>query len=160
MNQQPFEGITQILASVFILYTLYNFYKYSQNPNAEGFSDIYELGYVYEKQHKPKYTNTKTVTKVKFVKPQSIKHKKQEKSQLEVYKEKVVADKPKPKKAKTTYNTLQQDCYDSLIALGMKKKESTYVVNSTFNKHDIKTVQEFLQIALIIPKNEHTRTII
>lgn len=48
------------------------------------------------------------------------------------------------------YNQLQQDCFDALEALGVKtKKERTFIVNNTFNKHNPKTVQDFLQVALI-----------
>jgi hypothetical protein len=48
------------------------------------------------------------------------------------------------------YTQLQQDCFDALAALGVKtKKERTFIVNNTFNQHNPKTVQEFLQLALI-----------
>lgn len=151
MNAQPFEGLTQFLASVFILYTLYNFVKYSQNPNVKGFSDVYELGYIYD-NNQPQSTVTRSYQTVQPRKqshkpirtPKPVKPAKQEKEIEQVKKE--------VKKVKVGYNALQKDCYDSLIALGMKKKEATYVVNSTFNKADVKTVQEFLQIALIVPK--------
>lgn len=151
MNAQPFEGLTQFLASVFILYTLYNFIKYSQNPNVKGFGDIYELGYIYD-NNQPQSTVSRSYQTVQPRKqsqksirtPKPVKPAKQEKEIEQVKKE--------VKKVKVGYNALQKDCYDSLIALGMKKKEATYVVNSTFNKADVKTVQEFLQIALIVPK--------
>jgi len=155
MNAQPFEGLTQLLASVFILYTLYNFVKYSQNPNVKGFSDVYELGYIYDNnQQQPIVSHSCRTTQPKMQKqqqshkptrtPKPVKPAKQEKEIEQVKKE--------VKKVKVGYNALQKDCYDSLIALGMKKKEATYVVNSTFNKADVKTIQEFLQIALIVPK--------
>jgi hypothetical protein len=155
MHQQPFEGLTQFLASVFILYTLYNFVKYSQNPNVKGFSDVYELGYIYDNSQQQNTVSHPCQT----VQPKKHKHKESHhpirtpkpvkpiKQEKEIEQVKKVA-----KKVAIGYNALQQDCYDSLIALGMKKKEATYVVNSTFNKVDIKTVQEFLQIALIVPK--------
>jgi len=155
MNAQPFEGLTQLLASVFILYTLYNFVKYSQNPNVKGFSDVYELGYIYDhNQQQPTVSHSYQIAQPKKQKqehlhkptrtPKPVKPAKQEKEIEQVKKE--------VKKVKVGYNALQKDCYDSLIALGMKKKEATYVVNSTFNKADVKTVQEFIQIALIVPK--------
>jgi len=153
MNQQPFEGLTQLLASVFILYTLYNFVKYSQNPNVKGFSDVYELGYIYDNNQQTTISHSYRTAQPKRQKqqqsdkpistPKPVKPAKQEKEIEQV---------KKVKKVKVGYNALQKDCYDSLIALGMKKKEATYVVNSTFNKVDVKTVQEFLQIALIVPK--------
>jgi hypothetical protein len=49
------------------------------------------------------------------------------------------------------YTQLQQDCYDALIGLKMTKKEAKFVVNNTFNKHDINTIQEFLALAFIRP---------
>jgi hypothetical protein len=48
------------------------------------------------------------------------------------------------------YTQLQQDCLDALKALGVKtKKERTFIVHTTFNKHNPTTIQEFLQLALI-----------
>jgi Holliday junction resolvasome RuvABC DNA-binding subunit len=152
MNQQPFEGLTQFLASLFILYTLYNFVKYSQNPNAKGFSDIYELGYVYDKN----LTNTIAINAT--VDLPKIKKVKQQKQAMKpevikpIHEKKENTTKVIKKKTTKHYNQLQQDCYDALIALGMKKKEATFVVNSTFNKTNVSTVQDFLQIALIVPK--------
>lgn len=48
------------------------------------------------------------------------------------------------------YTALQQDCFDALKSLGIKSKnERKFIVNKTFNKYNPKTVQEFLQLALI-----------
>ena len=45
---------------------------------------------------------------------------------------------------------LQQDCFDALKSLGVKtKKERTFIVHNTFNKHTPTTIQEFLQLALM-----------
>lgn len=150
MNQQPFEGLTQILASVFILYTLYNFVKYSQNPNAKGFSDIYELGYVYEKTPTSAVAINTTVSLPKIKKVQLQKQTRKPDVIKPTYEKKEKTTKA-VKKTPKRYNQLQQDCYDALISLGMKKKEATFVVNSTFNKTDVSTVQDFLKIALIRP---------
>lgn len=59
---------------------------------------------------------------------------------------------PRPKVNESGYNSLQQDCYDALAALGVKtKKERTFLVNNTFNKHNPNTVQEFLQLCMVKP---------
>jgi hypothetical protein len=155
MNAQPFEGLTQLLASVFILYTMYNFVKYSQNPNVKGFSDVYELGYIYDNnQQQPTVSHSyQTVQPKKQKQEHSYKPTRTSKPVKPAKQEKEIEQvKKEVKKVKVGYNALQKDCYDSLIALGMKKKEATYVVNSTFNKTDVKSIQEFLQIALIVPK--------
>ena len=52
------------------------------------------------------------------------------------------------KQEDTKYTILHEDCFLALIGLGMSKKEATFVVNSTFNKYKIKTVQEFIYLAL------------
>jgi len=47
------------------------------------------------------------------------------------------------------YTELQQDCFDSLKSLGIKAvRERQFIISNTFNKHDIKTVQDFLKVAL------------
>ena len=47
------------------------------------------------------------------------------------------------------YTDLQQDCFDSLKSLGIKAvRERQFIISNTFNKHDIKTVQDFLKVAL------------
>ena len=47
------------------------------------------------------------------------------------------------------YTELQQDCFDALKSLGIKAvRERQFIISNTFNKHDIKTVQDFLQVAL------------
>lgn len=56
---------------------------------------------------------------------------------------------PEPKNA-DGYTQLQQDCFDALKSLGVKtKKERTFIVHNTFNKHTPTTIQEFLQLALM-----------
>lgn len=162
MNEQPSIVLTQALASIFILYTLYNFMKYSNDPNVEGFSDVYELGYIYN-DRKPKTINRKTNIKInnQHVSKSANKTKKDHVQEIKKDSEKKVKLKPKAKKVeKKEYTPLQQDCFDALIALGMKKNEAKYVVNSTFNKTNVTSVQEFLQIALIKPKNEYNFTIL
>ena len=63
--------------------------------------------------------------------------------------------KPKPKKKKPKgYTRLQKDCFEALKALGFKSiKERQFMVNETFNKHNPKTIQEFLKIAISRPAN-------
>jgi hypothetical protein len=47
------------------------------------------------------------------------------------------------------YTALQQDCFDALKSLGVKtKQERMFIVNTTFNKYNPKSIQEFLYIAL------------
>lgn len=46
------------------------------------------------------------------------------------------------------YTKLHEDCFLALRGLGMSAKESKFIVHSTFNKHDVKTVQEFIYLAL------------
>jgi hypothetical protein len=66
--------------------------------------------------------------------------------------------KPKPKtvKRKTEiprntdgFTELQQDCYDALKGLKVTAKEAKYLVHSIFNKHNPKTIQDFLQLAFV-----------
>ena len=47
------------------------------------------------------------------------------------------------------YTELQQDCFDALKSLGIKAvRERQFIISNTFNKHDVKTVQDFLKVAL------------
>ena len=57
----------------------------------------------------------------------------------------------KKKKAQAQgYNQLQQDCLDALKSIGVKTaRERKFIVNSTFNKHNPKSVQEFLSLAMM-----------
>lgn len=56
----------------------------------------------------------------------------------------------KPKRNANGYTQLQQDCFDALKSLGVRThKERTFIVNSTFNKYNPKTIQEFLKLALM-----------
>lgn len=47
------------------------------------------------------------------------------------------------------FTELQQDCYDALKGLKISNKESKYLVHSIFNKHNPKTIQDFLQLAFM-----------
>ena len=63
--------------------------------------------------------------------------------------------KPKPKapvqEARNSrgYTQLQQDCFDSLKALGIKAvREREFIISNTFNNHNPSTVQDFLKLSL------------
>lgn len=56
---------------------------------------------------------------------------------------------PKTNRNHNGYTPLQQDCFDALKSLGIKAvKERKFIVSNTFNKHDPKTIQDFLKVAL------------
>ena len=57
--------------------------------------------------------------------------------------EPVRAKKPKKPQA----SPLQQDCIDSLIALGSKKTEARQVAARVFSEHNVTTIQQFLSEA-------------
>lgn len=146
MNPQP-EAITiNTFTIIFVLLIIYFALnkKYSYQIN-----DKIELGYIYDSDdhsnhltqyaniciskptmHKPIVNKTKKATKINTIKPAQ-------------------AVTPSKKVNKRGYNALQQDCYDALRSLGMKAKEAEFVVNHTFNNHNLTTIQDFLKIALI-----------
>ena len=56
---------------------------------------------------------------------------------------------PKTNRNHNGYTPLQQDCFDALKSLGIKAvRERKFIVSNTFNKHDPKTLQDFLKVAL------------
>jgi hypothetical protein len=64
--------------------------------------------------------------------------------------EKTTTTTPPPKKKDDGYTDLQKDCFEALKSLGVKtNKERTFLIHNTFNNHNPKTVQEFLQLALV-----------
>lgn len=52
-------------------------------------------------------------------------------------------------KKKSEYTEFQQDCYNALISLGMKKKEAKFVLHTVFNKYNPIDVEDFLKVAFI-----------
>ena len=120
-------------------------------------NDNFELGTI--NNHKQHFQATITY-KPKTPRPQyvpqpsaAIKPAKKQQPKQKPTPKPVVENKPKnaqPKKPveRKAYTPLQQDCYEALLALGMGKKESKFVVNNTFNNHDIKTIEEFLYTSL------------
>lgn len=62
------------------------------------------------------------------------------------------SSKPKEQRNSNGYTQLQQDCFDTLKAIGFKSvKERRFMVSNTFNNHNIKSVEDFLKIAVIKP---------
>jgi hypothetical protein len=47
------------------------------------------------------------------------------------------------------YSEFQQECFEALKGLGTSVKESKFIVNTVFNNHDPKTLQEFINLAFI-----------
>lgn len=47
------------------------------------------------------------------------------------------------------FTELQQDCYDALKGLKVTAKEARYLIHTIFNKHNPKTIQDFLQLAFV-----------
>tara|TARA_R110000868_G_scaffold315517_3_gene576405 strand:+ start:3140 stop:3607 length:468 start_codon:yes stop_codon:yes gene_type:complete len=57
--------------------------------------------------------------------------------------------KPEPVRNHNGYTQLQQDCFDVLKSIGIKGvRERKFIVSNTFNKHDPKSVQDFLKVSL------------
>lgn len=64
-------------------------------------------------------------------------------------KENKVNTNDEPHRNHNGYTALQQDCFDALESLGVRtKKERMFIVNTTFNKFNPKSIQEFLTLAL------------
>lgn len=56
---------------------------------------------------------------------------------------------PEVKRNHNGYTPFQQDCFESLKALGINGvRERKFIISETFNNHDPTTVQEFLKFAL------------
>lgn len=68
---------------------------------------------------------------------------------LELEEKKETNNKDKQTKDRTgEYTDLQMDCIAALKSLGIKtKKEQKFLVNNIFNKHNPKTVEEFIKLA-------------
>lgn len=47
------------------------------------------------------------------------------------------------------YSEFQQECFEALKGLGTSVKESKFIVNTVFNNHNPKTLQEFINLAFI-----------
>lgn len=70
-----------------------------------------------------------------------------------IQEQKSVAKNDKPtvskKKVSQEYDEFQQECFDALKGLGTSAKESKFIVNTVFNKHTPKDLQEFINLAFI-----------
>ena len=127
MNPQPEYIEVLTFTFGFILLVLY---FYADPKNHYKFSDKFTIAEI-EQPASPQVNCTATVSPSKSKKP------KQQKQ-----------SKPVNHNSKG-YTQLQQDCFDALASLGIKtKRERTFIVNETFNRHDPKTIQEFLKLAL------------
>lgn len=134
MNPQPDMIATITSTMMFLCVCIYFFMDKKNHYNLKD--DFIIAEYKTQVITNPKPKNKKII-------------KKQTPKQSKPKKQKVDKNiKSKEKKA-NEYSPLQQDCFDALIALGMSKKESKFVVNHTFNHRNPKTIQEFLSIALI-----------
>lgn len=144
MNPQPHESVGVMMAAIFIIGVIMMTIQKMSMDNTT-INDMYDIGIVRNEDHmapviiatpKPRKTRKPSVAKVP-----------KQKVEKPVVQKTPAIKPPKPLE-KVGYTPLQQDCYDALIALKMGKKEAKFVVNATFNKHDINTVQEFLYTAL------------
>ena len=80
---------------------------------------------------------------------QSSKPKRRKKTQRKRNPARPVTQPQKVQRNHNGYTELQQDCFDALKSLGIKAvRERQFIISNTFNKHDIKTVQDFLKVAL------------
>ncbi len=83
---------------------------------------------------------------------QSSKPKRKKKTQRKRNPARPATTQAKPEKVQRNHNgytELQQDCFDALKSLGIKAvRERQFIINNTFNKHDVKTVKDFLKVAL------------
>lgn len=64
-------------------------------------------------------------------------------------KQKVIHKEKAAPRNESGFTELQQDCYDALKGLKVTAKEAKYLVHSIFNKHNPKTIQDFLQLAFV-----------
>lgn len=102
--------------------------------------------------YEPEAAPTVTATVQSRPPRQSSKPKRKKKTQPKRNAARPAAQPVQPQKVQRNHNgytELQQDCFDALKSLGIKAvRERQFIISNTFNKHDIKTVQDFLQVAL------------
>jgi outer membrane biosynthesis protein TonB len=155
MNPQPPESTCVLITIIFILGVAVSAFKAHTSTTSMKINDMYDIGHIRESNNfAPLISYTVT-----YKQPQQPQQRQHVQAPVIVPKTKpVTAQIPKPKTKPETqpkqverlvYTPLQQDCYDALIGLKMTKKEAKFVVNNTFNKHDINTIQEFLALAFI-----------
>ena len=137
--------VSTFMACSIVAIFAYNFYKGATSGEKIDLDNI-EL-FTIEDNKEPARQKPKTKTakpKTKAAKPKKKKNKQK--------KSKPVVQKPvEPKEPRNArgYTQLQQDCFDALKSLGIKAvREREFVISQTFNKHNPKTIQDFLQLAL------------
>lgn len=160
MNPQPTESTCTLITTIFIIGVIISAFKAYVSTDSIKINDMYDIGYARESNNfaplisytvtykkpeyryvPPKITPTNNATATTVINDQATP---KQKTQLETKTKQI---------ERLVYTPLQQDCYDALIGLKMTKKEAKFVVNNTFNKHDINTIQEFLSLAFIRPKS-------
>ena len=101
--------------------------------------------FTYEPEAAPIVTATVQARPVR----QSSKSKRKKKTQRKRNPARPATQPQKVQRNHNGYTELQQDCFDALKSLGIKAvRERQFIISNTFNKHDVKTVQDFLKVAL------------
>ena len=131
--------VSTFLAWGIIVLALYHFYKgYTSGEKID--LDNMQLFTITDIEEPVIEETVQYASKHKKTKKQKKKKKKKKKQQPQP---------PQQQRNSRGYTQLQQDCFDALKSLGIKAvRERDYIISSTFNKHNPKTIQEFLQLAL------------
>jgi hypothetical protein len=151
MNPQPHETTCLMMTIIFVIGIIASAIKSYNQTDGIILNDNFELGTINNNKQNFQATITyKPKTSKQQYAPQPSAAIKPAKKPIQkpVVKNKLKNEQPQKPVERKVYTPLQQDCYDALLVLGMGKKESKFVVNNTFNNHDINSVEEFLYTAL------------
>lgn len=131
MNPQPHPVVGQFGVLIFALLTAY--FCFSGKRKDFQFSDQFTVGYINDDvPHvvvERDIPRTKTVTRKKKQVPQSI---------LTPIKEEEPID-----------NELFEDCVLALVSLGTKKVQSNRIAKDIFEKHNPKTIEDFIKFVYV-----------
>ena len=155
MNPQPNEAVCSVITFFVIISIIIVAIKKYYETDGIIINDMIEIGSISHNStklspivtYKPVRQKKKKNSNIAI--NQTLKHVEKRLNKIDKMMQKQIKQKTQNNKQEDTkYTILHEDCFLALIGLGMSKKEATFVVNSTFNKYKIKTVQEFIYLAL------------
>ena len=137
MNQQPSENVSQIIALLFMVVSVFGYFF----SKPKKLTDYFEIGYISEERMLPSknYIISKPVIKSPSSSP---------KKRPQVKKQSAA----KTQKPKQTMTDFQKECIQTLQSLGMSKSEATTRMYSVFKLGQPKTIEDFILGAF---KREH-----
>jgi hypothetical protein len=149
MNPQPHPIVGQLGVLIFAILVAY--FALTKKPRQDSWDgDTINIGYILEnKEPMQTFTQTKPCQShhipkslIKPIKPIKKQNTKQTKTQNE---QPEYTAKPKEMIDETLFN----DCILALVSLGTKKSQSKTIAKNIFDKHNPKTIEDFIKFVYI-----------